>query len=170
MLSGVPRHERWRSDCLSPWRVVETMLPGGIFSDEVPQGHLFNQLPRKSWKQRAFPQPSRNIQVFRERVRALRWEDPLEKEMAIHSSAIAWKIPWTEETDRLQSMGSQRVGHDWVTSLSHKEDMTKIHTVKNNHNQSCQFFFLYQTFTKDKRWKENKTVVCGFWVGSKLSD
>ena len=39
-------------------------------------------------------------------------EDPLEKEMAIHSSTLAWKIPWTEELDRLQSMGSQRVGHD----------------------------------------------------------
>ena len=38
--------------------------------------------------------------------------DPLEKEMAIHSSTIAWKIPWTEKPDRLQSMGSQRVGHD----------------------------------------------------------
>ena len=45
-------------------------------------------------------------------------EDPLEKEMAIHSSAIAWKIPWTKELGRLQSMGSQRVGHDWTTSLS----------------------------------------------------
>ena len=45
-------------------------------------------------------------------VRALGWEDPLEKEMAIHSSTIAWKIPWTEEPDRLQSMWSQRVGHD----------------------------------------------------------
>ena len=45
-------------------------------------------------------------------VRALGWEDPLEKEMAIHSSTIAWKIPWTEEPDRLQSMGLQRVGHD----------------------------------------------------------
>ena len=41
------------------------------------------------------------------RVRALGWEDPLEKEMAIHSSTIAWKIPWTEEPGRLQSMGSQ---------------------------------------------------------------
>ena len=39
-------------------------------------------------------------------------EDPLEKEMATHSSAIAWKIPWTEEPGRLKSMGSQRVGHD----------------------------------------------------------
>ena len=45
-------------------------------------------------------------------VRSLGQEDPLEKEMAIHSSAIAWKIPWTEEPDRLQSMGLQRVGHD----------------------------------------------------------
>ena len=48
VLSGVLRHERWRRESLSPWRVVETMLPGGIFSDEVPQGHLSNQLPRKS--------------------------------------------------------------------------------------------------------------------------
>ena len=46
------------------------------------------------------------------RVRTLGWEDPLEKEMAIHFSTIAWKIPWTEEPGRLQSMGSQRVAHD----------------------------------------------------------
>ena len=51
------------------------------------------------------------------RVRSLGWEDPLEKEMAPHSSTLAWKIPWTEEPDKLQSMGSQRVGHDWTTSL-----------------------------------------------------
>ena len=51
------------------------------------------------------------------RVWALGWEDPLEKEMAIHSSTIAWKIPWTEEPGRLESMGSQRVKHSWATSL-----------------------------------------------------
>ena len=51
-------------------------------------------------------------------VQSLGREDPLENEMAIHSSIIAWKIPWTEEPGRLQSMGSQRVGHNWVTSLS----------------------------------------------------
>ena len=45
-------------------------------------------------------------------VRSLGQEDPLEKEMAPHSSTIAWKIPWTEEPVKLQSMGSQRVGHD----------------------------------------------------------
>ena len=44
------------------------------------------------------------------RVQSLGWEDPLEKEMATHSSTLAWKIPWTEEPGRLQSMGSQRVG------------------------------------------------------------
>ena len=46
------------------------------------------------------------------RVRALGWEDTLEKEVAILFSTIAWKIPWTEEPGRLQSVGAQRVGHD----------------------------------------------------------
>ena len=45
-------------------------------------------------------------------VRSLGWEDPLEKEMAAHSSILAWKIPWTVEPGRLPSMGPQRVGHD----------------------------------------------------------
>ena len=45
-------------------------------------------------------------------VQSLGWEDPLEKEMAPYSSILAWKIPWTEEPGRLQSMGLQRVGHD----------------------------------------------------------
>ena len=45
-------------------------------------------------------------------VRSLGWEDPLEKEMATLSSTLSWKIPWTERLGRLQSMGSQRVGHD----------------------------------------------------------
>ena len=52
------------------------------------------------------------------RVRSLGQEDPLEKEMATHSSTLAWKIAWTEKPGRLQSMGSQRVRHDWATSLS----------------------------------------------------
>ena len=46
------------------------------------------------------------------RVQSLGWEDLLEKEMATHSSILAWKIPWMEEPVRLQSMGSQRVRHD----------------------------------------------------------
>ena len=50
--------------------------------------------------------------MWETRVRSLGQEDPLEKEMEIHSSTLAWKIPWTEEPDRLQSMGSQRVRHN----------------------------------------------------------
>ena len=50
-------------------------------------------------------------------VRSLGPEDPLEKEMATHSSILAWRIPWTEELGGLQSTG-RRVGHDWATSLS----------------------------------------------------
>ena len=52
------------------------------------------------------------------RVRSLGQEDPLEKEMATHSSILAWRILWTEEPGRIQSMGSQTVRHDWVTFIS----------------------------------------------------
>ena len=50
------------------------------------------------------------------RIQSLGREDPLQKEMATHSSTLAWKIPWTEEPGRIQSMGSQRVRHDRMTS------------------------------------------------------
>ena len=55
----------------------------------------------------------KNLPAVQEtQVRSLGREDTLEKEMATHSSILAWKIPWTEETGGLQSTGSQRVGHD----------------------------------------------------------
>ena len=61
----------------------------------------------------------KSLPAMREtQIRSLGQEDPLEKEMATHSSILAWKVPWTEELGRLQSMGLQRVGHDWVTWLS----------------------------------------------------
>ena len=56
--------------------------------------------------------------MWETQVWSLGWEDLLEKEMTTHSSTLAWKIPWTEEPGRLQSIGSQSVGHDWATSLS----------------------------------------------------
>ena len=52
-------------------------------------------------------------------VPSLAREDLLEKEMAIHSSILSWRISWTEEPDRLQSMGSQRAGHDLATEPVH---------------------------------------------------
>ena len=57
--------------------------------------------------------PLTNVGASRHaRPPSLGWEDPLKEEMATHSSALAWKIPWTEEPSRLQSMVSQRVGHN----------------------------------------------------------
>ena len=50
--------------------------------------------------------------IRKTRVRSLGWEDPLEEEMATHSSTLAWKIPWMEESGRLQSRELQRVGHN----------------------------------------------------------
>ena len=58
-------------------------------------------------------QTVKNVPAMQETgVRSLGWEDPLEKEMATHSSILAWIIPWTEEAGRLLSMGSQRVRYD----------------------------------------------------------
>ena len=55
----------------------------------------------------------KHLPTMREtQVQSLGQEDPLEKEMAIHSSTLAWKIPWMEDSGRLESMGLQRVGHD----------------------------------------------------------
>ena len=54
-------------------------------------------------------------------VRSLGQEDPLEKTMATHSTILPWRIPWTEEPGKLQSMGSQRVRHDWVTNIFFKD-------------------------------------------------
>ena len=79
-------------------------------------------------------------------VRSLGREDPLEKEMAIHSSILAWKIPWTEEPGRLQSLGSQRVWHDLA---SKPPSTTTTATTKHNGRgkfETCmklsQFMFL----------------------------
>ena len=59
-----------------------------------------------------------NLPAMQEtQVRSLGWEDPLEKGMAAHSSILAWGIPWTEESGGLQSMGSQKVGHNEQLSL-----------------------------------------------------
>ena len=65
-------------------------------------------------------QTVKNLPVIQETgFQSLGWEDPLEKGMAAHSIILAWRIPWTEEPGGLQSMGSQRVGHNWATLSLH---------------------------------------------------
>ena len=63
-------------------------------------------------------QKTSDTQIY---IRSLGWEDRLEKEMATHSNMLAWEIPWTEEPGRLQSMGSQRVGHKESINTSQAE-------------------------------------------------
>ena len=67
-------------------------------------------------------------------------EDILEKEMATNSSTLAWKIPWTGEPDRLQTMGSQKVRHDWATSLHLLHVMNK----SNSHHQRIPTQVMYK--------------------------
>ena len=70
-------------------------------------------------------------------VRSLGQEDPLEKEMAAHSSIPAWRIPWTEEPGGLQSTGSQKVRHDWTTSLTQvSSTCAKYQNFKKNNNNN----------------------------------
>ena len=80
-------------------------------------------------------------------IQSLGQEDPLEKEMSTHSSILAWRIPWTEEPGRLQSMGLQRVRHDWASWLSFFKDRKRPQKkwsqgkgLRGNFLQSCYMF------------------------------
>ena len=99
------------------WRSVEWLIYRHLY-DDIHKFFGWANMIYKIWcKTSLVAQTVKHPSTMREtQVQPLGQEDPLEKEMAIHSSAIAWKIPWTEEPGRLQSMGLQRVGHDWTTS------------------------------------------------------
>ena len=96
------------------------------------------------------------------RVQSLGREDPLEKEMATNSSILAWKIPWTEEPDRLQSVESQRVGHDWATNTYNQAlDLTfslleiqeRDEQVKLHHQEAIsQIFWDVGSFIEQMLW------------------
>ena len=94
----------------SPVATAEFSKVAGILSAALSQHHLeVTQLEFPS----LVAQMVKHLPAMRETwVRSLGWEDLLEKEMATHSSTLAWRIPWTEEPGRLQSMWSQRVRHD----------------------------------------------------------
>ena len=73
---------------------------------------IFLTMSSVKWASLVAQRLKRLLPMRETRVRSLGWEDPLEKEMVTHSGILAWRIPWTEKPGRLQSMGSQRVGHD----------------------------------------------------------
>ena len=87
---------------------------------------------------------------------SLGWEDPLEKEMATHSSVLSWRIPWAEEPDRLQSPGSRRVGHDFTltfTLICRNVCVFKTDTV---HKHTYIFCFSWKLLwtRNDASWEE----------------
>ena len=72
-------------------------------------------------------------------VRSLGREDPLEKEVAVHSSILAWEIPWTEKPCGLQSMGSQRVGHNWATKHKIQDAPIRKAQIQNTDSTKCRW-------------------------------
>ena len=85
-------------------------------------------------------------------VQSLSWKDPLEKETAPHFSIFAYEIPWTEEPGRLQSMGSQRVKHDWVTNTC-----TRARTHTHTHTHTPHMLIIYDNCKRC--WRKPPKIV-----------
>ena len=100
-------------------------------------------------------------------VRSLGWEDPLEKGTTTHSSILAWRIPWTEEPGRLQSMGSQRVRHNWTnfTSLL-QETKAEIQPwgLGNQRKVVLRRFVGSQTYLWNESWGHKPDVETTKWA------
>ena len=89
-------------------------------------------------------------------VPSLGQEDPLEKEMATHSSTLAWKIPWMENPGGLQSMGSQRVGHDWATLLTIVNYLFRWNILAGKQSQGLLYIYFYRYLIKQFSTKLNR--------------
>ena len=109
----------------------------------------------------------KNLPAVQEtQVWSLGQEDPLEEEMATHSSILAWKIPWPEEPGGLQSKGLQRIGHNWVTwahIIYNLRFISLFHTNMNELNvcMECVFFLYFKAKTEKRRaysvsWRKTK--------------
>ena len=88
-----------------------------FFHDRMNVGNLISGCSAFSWASLVAQRLKHLPAMWETWVRSLGQEDALEKEMATHSSILAWTIPWMEEPDGIQSTGSQKVRHDWATSL-----------------------------------------------------
>ena len=103
------------------WRIPGMGEPGGLLSMGSHRvGHDWSDLAAAAMDKRQASLEAQMVKnlpaIWETKVTSLGREDPLEKEMGTHSSILAWRVPWTEEPGGLQSTGSQRVGHDWVTN------------------------------------------------------
>ena len=100
------------------WKLVTVKILVTIMPFWNPIHSLLILVIFKYFRVSQVAQKVKNLPAIQETwVWSLDWKDPLEKGMAIHSSILAWKIPLTEVPGRLQSMGLQRVGHNWVANV-----------------------------------------------------
>ena len=114
-----------------------------------------------------FPSGSvvKNLPAMQKRqVWLLGWEDPLEEEMATHSSILAWEIPLTEEPGRLQSKGSQRVRHDWSCTLMHVSSYLQILSCFENADKVLGIWFKIwiKLLCTKSLWHQNSGEPCAF--------
>ena len=105
------------------WRIPGTVEPGGLLSMGSHRvGHDWRDLAAVAAGGILSPlvaQMAKNLPAMQETWAQSRgWGNPLEEGMATHSSILAWRVPWTEEPGGLQSVGLQRVGHDWAAKHS----------------------------------------------------
>ena len=122
------------------WRALKILMPGSYL-----QSCWFNW-PRAS----LVAQMVKNLPAMQETwVWSLGQEDPLEEGMATHSSTLTWKILWTEEPGGLQSMGLQRVGHDWAAEHTHTSHFISSKT----------FIFIHFSISK----LEMHLIMCNFF-------
>ena len=134
---------------------------GPIKKADARELKLSNCTGKDSWAppgvQGGFPAGSdgKETAMQETQVRSLGQEDPLEEEMATHSSILAWEIPWTEEPGRLQPMGAERVRHDW-THTQHTEEqlytnkwdnLEEMDKFLDTHNQEDYIMRKYKIWT-----------------------
>ena len=112
------------ASCRTQWRTVK---PGALQSMGLQR--VGCELANKQQQFDGWKTSSCENTPWETRVWSLGWEVPLENGMAIHSSILAWRIPWTEKPGGLQSMGSQRVGHDWLTNTHTHTDFPEVSNV-----------------------------------------
>ena len=133
-----------------------------VFYFPVFDGHAANWPTPVLIRASLVAQMVKNLPVMQETwVQSLGWEDLLKEGMATHSSVFAWRIPWTEEPGGLQSMGSQRLGHDWVTK--HSTVLIKESSgVKRLEQQGCQDAYI----CRSPRWSSQLPFLVIWWKGS----
>ena len=115
-----PSPQSWDSSFSTAWAYSNALvLSPATFLVQLSNRHNFWNIPYMYWTSLVAQMVKNLPEMQKTQVWFLGWEHSLEKGMAAHSNILAWKMLWTEEPGKLQSMALQRAGHDWVTNTRH---------------------------------------------------